>query len=131
MVEIQIYISTNTSEIERQKYSIDQESVYEFTGTGFSENIYEGTVVYFCPPRAICPGLIEIVVNLKELAETAIAWGTIFAAIISFCKKNKNFEHTITIKKKKGDKEIDISISVDDQEESEEIIEKVKEWFNS
>lgn len=130
MVDIQICVSTNATEIERQKYYIDQESVYEFTEVGFSENAYEGTVVFFCPPRAVDPGLIEIVVNLKELAETVIAWGTIFGAIISFCRKNKNYEYLIIIKKKKKDKEIEVNIPVDAEKDKEEIINKVKEWFN-
>ncbi len=134
MVDIQICVSTNASEIERQKYNINQESVYEFTATGFAENAYEGIVTFFCPPRAVDPGLIEIIVNLKELAETVIAWGTIFGAIISFCRKNKNYEYLITIKRKKKDKEIEIEIPIDgnedSKEDSKEIINKVKKWFN-
>lgn len=130
MVDIQIRVSTNASEIERQRYNIDQESVYEFTGIGFCEGVYDGTVVFFCPPRAVEPGVIEIIVNLKDLAETVIAWGTIFGAIISFCRKNKNYEYLITIKKKKKDKEIEIEIPINAEEDSEEIINKVKEWFN-
>lgn len=130
MVDIQICVSTNASEIERQRYNIDQDSVYEFTGIGFSENAYEGTVVFFCPPRAIEPGVVEIIVNLKDFAETVIAWGTIFAAIISFCRKNKNYEYSITIKKKRKDKEIEINIPVDAQMKDDELIDKVKKWFN-
>lgn len=130
MVDIQIYISTNASETERQKYNIDQESVYEFTAIGFAESAFEGIVTFFCPPRAVDPGLIEIIVNLKELAETVIAWGTIFGAIISFCRKNKNYEYLITIKRKKKDKEIEIEIPIDGNEDSKEIINKVKKWFN-
>lgn len=129
MVDIQICVSTNASEIERQRYNIDQESVYEFTEIGFCENAYDGTVVFFCPPRAIDPGLIEIIVNLKDLAETVIAWTTIFASIIKFCKKNKNFEYVITVKRKKKDKEIEINIPIDEQEESEQLVNKVLEWF--
>lgn len=130
MVDIQIRVSTNASEIERQKYNINQESVYEFTGVGFCENAYAGTVAFFCPPRAVEPGVIEIIVNLKDLAETVIAWGTIFGAIISFCRKNKNYEYLVTIKKKKEDKEIEVEIPIDAEKDSEEIINKVKEWFN-
>lgn len=130
MVEIQIHVSTNASEIERQKYNIDQESVYEFTGIGFSENVYEGSVVFFCSPRAITPGLIEIIVDLKDLAETAIAWGTIFVSIVKFCRKNKNYEYLLTIKRKKKDKELEIAIPVNEEEESEQLMNKVLEWFN-
>jgi len=130
MINIQIRVSTNTSEIERQKYNINQESIYEFTGIGFSEDVYEGTVVFFCPPRAIDPGWIQIIVDLKDLAETVIAWGTIFTSIVKFYKKNKNYRYLITIKRKKGDKEIKIDIPVNGQEESEDLVNKVIEWFN-
>lgn len=129
MVEIEIRISTNASEVEREMYDVEQESIYEFTSIGFSENAYEGVVTFYCPPRAVEPGIIEIIVDLKELAETIIAWSTIFGAIVKFCKRNKKYEYFLTIKRKKGKEEIEIDIPLTENEKSEEIIKEVKEWL--
>ena len=126
MVEVNIFINTNASDLEKENLDIPREAIDEFLGIGFAENVYEANVIFRCMPRAIDPGFMEIIVDLKDIAETTIAWATIISGIIRFCKKCKGYEHNLIIKKKKGKEEIEIELDIDSNDDIEKILKQVR-----
>ena len=102
MVEIQVCVSTNATDKEKKRLSMPRKAVEEFLATGFAENAYDATVLLRCEPRAVPPEYMQIIVDLKELGETAIVWKTIIGGIIKLCKKCKGYEPDLVIKRKKG-----------------------------
>lgn len=126
MVEIKIYISINTSDKEKEKLSIPREDMDEFLRTGFAENAYEGEVSFNCQPRAINPEYMQIIIDLKDLAESLIAWGTIITSLIKFCKKCKGYEPDLVIKRKRGEEEIEIYVKFDSNEDPNKLLKKIK-----
>lgn len=126
MTTIEVLVSTNASVEEKEILDIPKDAIEDFLNIGFCENVYDGKVSFQCLPRAVDPNFMEIIVDLKDLAETAIAWGTIFATIMKFCKRCKGYEHSLTIKRKKDNEEIEISIPINENSDCEKIIHEAK-----
>ena len=127
MIDIDIFISLNMTEEESKNLSIPKEAIKDFVGSGFSSNTFSGKVIFECKPRAVPPDLIDIVINLKDIGETLIVWGTIFTSIIKFCKKAIGYEKMIHIRKKDKDEELRIDIPVD-EDSYKETIDKIEKW---
>lgn len=126
MITIQIDISTNASEDEKARLFISRECIDEFLSTGFSEDAFKGIISFSCQPRAINPEYMQIIIDFKDIAESLIAWTTIFNALLKFCKQCKGYEPNLTIKRKKGDEEIEVSVYLDTNEDCKKIIKEIK-----
>lgn len=126
MVEIEVLLSLNGSDEERIGLDISQEALKDLLGTGFAENIYEGSVTYKYLPRAFDPNFMEIIVDLKDIAETLIAWGTIAKVLVDFIKKTKSYEHVIYVRRKTKDEEIEIDIPVDKDIDSAKLLKEIR-----
>lgn len=126
MVTIQIDISTNQSEEEQTKLFIPRECIDEFLRIGFSENAFEGIISFACHPRAINPEYMQIIIDFKDIAESLIAWTTIFNALLKFCKKCRGYEPNLIIKKKKGDEEMEVSLYLDCNKDCNKVIKEIK-----
>ncbi len=90
-------ISTNLCELEKNKLNFSRKAMEEFLGNGFINNDYNGKVSFQCQPRAYEPNLMNIIINIKDIGETIIVWGSIFNAIGKFVKKCKGYEASINI----------------------------------
>ena len=128
MVEISIKISTNALPYEKEKLYITPDAISEFVGTGFSTNAYDGQVIFYCPPRAVDPGWLDIIVDLKDIGEAVIVWGTILNSINKFYKKCKGYDGNISIKRKKKDVEIELNIPLSEIND-EENIKRLQKWL--
>lgn len=126
MVEIEVLLSLNGSDEERIGLDISQETLKDLLGTGFAENIYDGSVTYKYLPRAVDPNFMEIIVDLKDIAETLIAWGTIAKVLVDFIKKTKSYEHIIYVKRKIKDEEIEIDIPIDKEIDSVKLLKEIR-----
>ena len=126
MVEIEVRVNMNGSIDERAELDIPQEVILDFLQTGFAENIYDGKVSYLYLPRAVDPDFMEIIINLKDIGETLIAWGTIAKVLVSFFKKTKSYEHMIYVRRKKNDEEIEIDVPVDKEVDSAKLLKEIR-----
>lgn len=126
MIEIKIIISTNGSQFEKEKLSLPREAIDEFLELGFSENVYDGEVLFKHYPRAISPDFMQIFIDLKNLGETIIVWGTIIRGLIEFIKKCKGYENSIHIYGKKDGKKISFDLTLDENSNCEEIVEEIE-----
>lgn len=102
MVTIEVMISTNASEEEKRRLKIEDNAISEFTGYGFSDNIYDATVSFKCMPRAVPPDFMEIVMQAKEIMETISVLGGICKGIIDFVKKCRGYEKCLRVQTKNG-----------------------------
>lgn len=129
MVDIKVIFSTNGNEEEMKKLSIPMEAIGEFNGDGYSTEDYEATVQFRCMPRAIGPEVMQFIIDLKDIAETTIAWGTIASAIIKFVKKTKGYQPYLEIYRKKGEEEIRVVAKYSENEK--ELIKEIRKIFNN
>lgn len=127
MVDIEILVNTNASNDEKEKLKLSQEAIEEFLETGFCSNEYNGSVIFSCMPRAVDPGLIDIIIDMGAVAESIIAWTTIIGAILKFIKRSKGYEFCVTLKKKRGTKEVEFTIEMNDKSNDEDIISQIME----
>lgn len=97
MVEIEVGISTNASELEKKNLDFNLDAMEEFLGNGFISSDYNGKVYFMCQPRAFEPNLMDIIINIKEIGETAIVWASIFSALKKLIKRCKGYESFINI----------------------------------
>lgn len=129
MVDIKVIFSTNGNKEEMKKLSIPMEAISDFTGDGYISEYYEATVQFSCMPRAIGPEVMQFIISLKDIAETAIAWGTIASAIIKFVKKTKGYQPYLEIYRKKDREEIRVIAKYSENEK--ELIEEIRKIFNN
>lgn len=126
MLSIDILISTNASDEEKKKLDMPRSAIDEFLGDGYANNLYEGNVIFSCLPRAVNPEMMEIIINLKDVAETVIAWGSIINSVVKFINKSKGYEPSMRIECKKNGKEFSCDIPVARNSSEKEILEEVK-----
>lgn len=126
MVEIQVYFSVNATEQERETLTIPKYAMDEFLAVGFTENVYDATVSFRCEPRAINPNLMQIIVNLKELGETIVAWDTIIGSISKFCNKCKGYEPDLVVRYTKENEEVEVSVKFAPDEDRQETIKQIR-----
>ena len=126
MVQVDIFINTNASYLEKENLDVPRKAMDEFLRNGFVENAYDANITFRCLPRAVDPSFMEIIVDLKDIAETTIAWATIIGAIIKFCKECKGYEHNLTIRKKKEDEEIEVEVNINSDDDSEKILKQIR-----
>ena len=129
MVQVDIFINTNASYLEKENLDVPRKAMDEFLRNGFVENAYDANITFRCLPRAVDPSFMEIIVDLKDIAETTIAWATIIGAIIKFCKECKGYEHNLTIRKKRGNEEIEIMLDIDSGGDTEKILKQVRKML--
>ena len=126
MVEVNVLISVNASESEKENLSIPRDAIDEFLGIGFAENVYEGNVTFSCMPRAVDPDFMQIIIDLGEIAETTIAWTTIISAVLKFCKKCKGYSYNLSVRKKKGKEEIEIDLDIKSSDDCEKVVKQIR-----
>lgn len=124
MVSVDIFVSINASESEKANLEIPREAMEEFVGGGFINSSYEARFIYYCPPRAISPHYLQIFMTISDLASNIVFWGVAIKEIIKFCKRCRGYKPCLTIKRK--DKQ-DVIVPLDESEDSDEIIKKIKE----
>lgn len=121
MVEIDVLFSTNYCE--KTDLTIEEDAIVEFTRNAHADGTYRAVVSFECMPRAFDPDIMQIIINLKDIGECIVAWGTICGAIISFAKKAKGYVKHIMIEDTEHSGEI---IEVSDETTPEELEEKIK-----
>ena len=126
MIEIEIMMNVNGSIEERKGLDISQEVIINFLHIGFAENIYDGSVSYKCLPRAVDPDLMEIIIDLKDIGESLIAWEAIIKSLVNFLKKTKAYEHIIYVRRKRKGEEIEIEIPVDKNIDSVKLLKEIR-----
>lgn len=97
MTDIQISFSTNASKEEAEKLYIDYAAISDFTGQGFADNSYDGQVSFCCMPRFADPDLMQIFINIKDIAETILALSSICTGLFKFINKCKGYRISIDI----------------------------------
>lgn len=122
---IKVDVQINTNGFEKEKMQVPMEAIYELTGEGFATNKFEGKVTFICFPRALPPDFMEVIIQLKDIGEMAIVYGTIIRVIWNFFKKTRGYQKsirietektTINIPVKEDDKFTDIEIRIKEQE---------------
>lgn len=126
MVNVAVLISTNSYEEQKQYLDIPKEAMEEFLSTGFCEGVYDARVVFSCMPHAVDPEIMQIIMDLGEIAETTIAWATIIGAIIKFTKGCKGYKSHLSVRKRKGNKEIEVEVELDDNSDTDKVIKQIK-----
>ena len=91
MTTVDIHISTNTTEKERKNLYISEEAIRNFTGEGFQSNLYQGRILFESMPRVVYPDIMNVIINIKDIAEGLIALGTIINALKKFLKDTKGY----------------------------------------
>lgn len=127
MPEIKVIISTNGSDEEMENLLIPMDAICDFTGEGYATCGYNATVQFECMPRAINPDVMQIIIDLKDIAEAIVLWGTIAGAIIKLVKKTKGYQPYLQIYRKKDDEEIMITAKYSENEK--ELIKEIRKIF--
>lgn len=127
MVEIEVGISTNASELEKKNLDFNLDAMEEFLGNGFISSDYNGKVYFMCQPRAFEPNLMDIIINIKEIGETAIVWASIFSALKKLIKRCKGYESFINIVYLKNKKEKHIYLTNEDLNNVDILITRVEQ----
>lgn len=128
MVEINVLFSTNYCE--RTDLKIEDGAISEFTREAFADGTYRAVVKFECMPRAFNPDVMQIIMDLKDLGECIVAWGTICGAIITFAKKVHGYVKNILIYRKKGEVIlIEITDEMTPEELEKEIKDVIERWY--
>ena len=125
MVEINVLFSTNYCD--RTDLEIDGDimhAIQDFTTEAYADGTYRAVVQFECKPHAFNPEVMQIIIDLKDIGECIVAWGTICGAIISFVKKVHGYAKHIMITGTKWSGEI---IKVSDETTPEELEKKIKD----
>ena len=122
MVEIKVLFSTNYCD--RTDLKIEEGAVTEFTREAYADGTYSAIVQFECLPRAFNPDIMQIIIDLKDIGECVLAWGTICGAIISFVKKIHGYAKHIMLTDTKHSCEV---IEVSDETTPEELEKKIKD----
>ena len=124
-MKIDILVSTNGSSEERKFLNIPQDAINEFLNLGFVDGIYDGTFSYKCLPRAFNPETMEIIINLKEVGEAIIAWGTIIGVLLNLIKKSTGYKPFMQIYYEKGNEKKHCSIPIKETDNVENILKEI------
>lgn len=127
MLKIEVIVSTNASEEEAEKLSIESDAISSFTGEGYADNTYDAKVIFSCMPRAINPDIMQIFLELKDIGEAVLAWGTICSAIVKFARECHGYKKSVILKK--NDKNV-TSLQLDDNMTADELEDKIKQELN-
>lgn len=122
MVEIKVLFSTNYCD--KTDLKIEEGAVTEFTRGAHEDGTYSAVVQFECLSRVFNPDIMQIIIDLKDIGECVVAWGTICGAIISFVKKVHGYAKHIMITGIKQSGEI---IEVSDETTPEELEKKIKD----
>lgn len=120
-VTINVLFSTNYCETKDLK--IEEGAIFDFTRESYADGTYDAVVEFKCMPRAFNPDVMQIIIDLKDIGECIVAWGTICGAIISFAKRAHGYVKHIMIKGTEQSGEI---IEVSDETTPEELEKKIK-----
>lgn len=126
MTTVDIHISTNTTEKERKNLYISEEAIRNFTGEGFQSNLYQGRILFESMPRVVYPDIMNVIINIKDIAEGLIALGTIINALKKFLKDTKGYQQEIEIYYKKGEKDFSCDIHLDAGSDEKEVLKEIK-----
>lgn len=121
MVEIKVLFSTNYCD--RTDLEIERDAIKDFTNEAYADGTYKAVVQFECMPRAFNPEIMQIIIDLKDIGECIVAWGTICGSIISFAKKAHGYVKHIMIEGTEHSGEI---IEVSDETTPEELEKKIK-----
>jgi hypothetical protein len=122
MVEINVLFSTNYCD--RTDLEIEKDAIPEFTREAYADGTYSAVVQFECLPRAFNPDVMQIIIDLKDIGECIVAWGTICGAIISFVKKVHGYVKHIMIE---GTKQTGEIIEITDETTPDELEKKIKD----
>lgn len=131
MINVYVNISTNASELERRKLYIPYEAIEEFTGGGFSENIYNGYVSFSCLSRAVNPDLIDIVIVITQAIGSMEALYKTLQYIFAFVNKCRGYKYNLEVHYKDDYNKVDLIINTNVKNDAEklalEIMDKIKQ----
>ena len=118
MLEITALFSTNYCE--RTDLKIEEGAIQEFTRNAYTDGGYRATVSFECMPRCFNPDTLQFIMELKEMVECIIVWGTICAELIKFARKTHGYVKHIMIKGKRR------GIQISDDMTAEELEKEIK-----
>ncbi|RJV29551.1 hypothetical protein DWX22_03335 [Coprococcus sp. AF18-48] len=97
MVEVNILFSTNCCE--RMDLKIEDGAIQEFTQDAYADGTYRAVVSFECMSRCFNPDIMQIIIDLKDIGDCVLAWGSICMGIIKFSRKVHGYAKSIMIRK--------------------------------